>query len=683
MRFVAAMLAVVAVVVMGVAIFAMVNLRTLIAVHQAQLVARVERLLGRAVTVGTIVPSWWPLGVRLGAVTIAEDAAFGPEPFLSADGVVMTVRAWPLVRGRIEAAGVDLDRPALRLVRDADGRWNVASLGEREPSGAAEGGRDGRERRRTARIPMEWAIGVALSGVRQGTVTVEDREGGRVRRLTLRHLRLEAENVQLGATARVRLEAAVFAAKAPDLRLDLHVANLGQHDWEDAPVKARLDLRDVDLAAGQELFGWPAVAVGRIDRVDLEGDGSIADLRVRALLHATDRTLRLGRLPIGAATPLTVTAEGAREGERVAVEQLRALVGGLAVDAKGEGTTTPWRMALAVTSDPGGSLAFGGKRQPVRLEAVEGRVVLDREGLALQPLRATVDGAPFDVTGWLTGVEPPAFDVRLEGKPFGGTVSAGVALDASGSVRASVEATAVRLADAVPRFVPALAGRLEGSGSGAAGFTGRVADGALVPGSLAGTGSLVVQHGRLRDVNVPDLVIAQIEDIPLMPRLVSARTRARYTELFGSRDTVIESATVPFTIARQRIATDAATLVNPAYQITGEGRIGEGGEVRFHGTVLLGASVSRTLRDDVAAVKYLSADDGRVSLPFVARGKLGRVRIEPDAKRLRDRGLTALLGTEPAKDRQRREDRSARERRRDEESIEERVIERLERMLHP
>ena len=60
--------------------------------------------------------------------------------------------------------------------------------------------------------------------------------------------------------------------------------------------------------------------------------------------------------------------------------------------------------------------------------------------------------------------------------------------------------------------------------------------------------------------------------------------------------------------------------------------------------MLLGASISRTLREDVHAAKYLAADDGRIELPFVARGRLGDVRVEPDGKRLRARGLEALLG---------------------------------------
>jgi hypothetical protein len=684
MRVVVAMLAVVAVVVAGVTVFAMVNLRTLIAAHQDQLVARVERLLGRPVTVAEVIPSWWPLGVRLRKVTIGEDAAFGAEPFLAADAVVMTVRAWPLVRGRIEAAGVGLERPSLRLVRAADGRWNVASLGEApDAARSAPGERDGGERRRTARIPMEWMIGVALSHVREGTVVLEDREGAG-RRLTLHHVRLRAEDVHLGATARVHLEAAVFGSDAPDLRLDLHVPNLGQHDAEHAPFTARLDVRSIDLAAARALLGWETAVAGRVEHVAVETEGSLVDLRVHATLRADDHALRLGRLPIGAAGALALEASGMRERERVTIGALHVTLGGLVLEGKGEGTIAPTRVALALASNPGGSLALGGARRPVLVEAVDGRVVLDREGIAVEPLRATIDGAPFEINGWVTQLEPPAFDVRIEGRPYGGTVTAGVALEASGGVRAHVEATDVSLADAVPRFAPELAGRIQGKGSGAAGLTARVADGALLPASVAGGGTLTVREGRLRDVNVPDLVVKQIESIPLMPRLVSAKTRSRYGELFGSRDTVIESATVPFTIARQRITTEGASLVNPAYQITGEGRIGEGAEVRFYGTVLLGASVSRTLRDDVRAIKYLSADDGRVSLPFVARGRLGQVRVEPDAKRLRSRGLTALLGTSPAKEPRRDDDARAPDRQHDEEeSIEDRVIERLERMLHP
>jgi len=166
---------------------------------------------------------------------------------------------------------------------------------------------------------------------------------------------------------------------------------------------------------------------------------------------------------------------------------------------------------------------------------------------------------------------------------------------------------------------------------------------------------------------------------------VSDATRARYAELFGIPDTIIESASVPFTIARGRLASERAVLVNPAYQITGDGWIDDARALRLRGTVLLGASVSRTLRDDVHAAKYLAEDDGRIALPFLARGKLGAVRLEPDGKRLRLRGLQALLGepTDGAAASPPPGQRKKKDRRRDDEAIENQVIERLEKLLHP
>ena len=82
MKALAALLAAVVVVVVGVAIFAMMNLRALIGVHRDELVARVAREVGRPITVADVEPSWWPLGVRLRDVTVGEDPAFGSEPLI-------------------------------------------------------------------------------------------------------------------------------------------------------------------------------------------------------------------------------------------------------------------------------------------------------------------------------------------------------------------------------------------------------------------------------------------------------------------------------------------------------------------------------------------------------------------------------------------------------------------------
>jgi hypothetical protein len=306
--------------------------------------------------------------------------------------------------------------------------------------------------------------------------------------------------------------------------------------------------------------------------------------------------------------------------------------------------------------------------------------------VSFAPLVVQIDATPLELRGWVTDLSPPALDLHVESRPFGGSLSADLAVDPSGAARARIEGAALDLAAAVPRFAPELAKTVSGTASAAAVLTARVKNGAVEPASIGGNGTLTVTNGRLRNVNLPDLVVDEIEQIPLMPTLVSDATRARYAELFASPDTVVESAIVPFTIARGRVATDRAVLVNPAYQIAGDGWIDDARALRFHGTVLLGASVSRTLRDVVHAAKYLAEDDGRVALPFLARGRLGAVRVEPDGKRLRLRGLQALLGDAPNGPEatpQPPGERKKKDRRRTDENFEEKVIERLEKLLRP
>jgi hypothetical protein len=680
MKVVLAALALVATVVVGLVAFALLNLRALVGVHQDRLVAQVEEALGRKLTVATIAPSWWPLGVRLRDVTVGEDPALETgTPFLAADGLVMGVEAWPLVHGRVEVAGVTLERPRIQLIRARTGRWNVESLGESPPEASGSGGSKSKERRFSFRVPVEWVVGVALSQVHDGTVSIDDRRAAWSSPLVFRHVRIRAENVRFGATARVRVDAAVLAQDTPDMHLDFTASELGQHDLEHAPFTARLAVDEADLGEIGGRLGRADMLSGRLRSltIDAEQVPTGEPMRLAVALETVDPKVRFGATSIGTAEPVAVRI--AATGQRtMTIEELRVGIGGLTIRGHGDASIDPEHMRLDLESESGGTAAFSFDHTVVTVGALHGQVAFDSEGASLTPLAIQVDAIPLELRGWVTGIDPPALDLHLESRPFAGICAAELAIDASGAARARVEATAIDLASAVARFAPELTGAITGMANGAAVLTGRVTGGTLDKGSVGGNGTLTVTGGRLRNVNLPELVVDQIEQIPLMPTIVSDGTRARYAELFGIPDTIVESASVPFTIARGRFATERAVLVNPAYQITGDGWIDEARALRFHGTVLLGASVSRTLRDDVHAAKYLAEDDGRIAL-------LGAVRVEPDGKRLRMRGLQALLGdpADGAAAPQPPAERKKKDRRHDDENLEEKVIERLEKLLRP
>ena len=424
MKVLAAVLVLTAVAVVGLAAFAMLNLGALVGAHRDALVARVARVIGRPVTVDAVVPSWWPLGIRLRHVTIGEDPAFGTGTFLAADGVVLSVRPWPLVQGRIEAAGLVLDRPELTLRREG-GTWNVTTLGS-EPEEPKTRDDKGKERRRGIRVPLEWAVGVALSQVRDGTIVLE---AGPQARIVLRHVHLRADDVRLGAAARVRLEAAVFGTDAADVLLDLRVPNLGQHDVEHTSFTARLALTGADTATVSGWLGQTDGARGRVDAITIDASGTLEALHATLDVRAEDRALRIAGLPLGDLGSLALQGRAARAGGAVTIESLRATAGAFVLEAKGTVAEDPWRVVLDLATPSSGDVvpvAVGSTT--VELGAVDGHVAVDREGAKLDPLRATIGGVMLEAHGWVTDTAPPVLDVHVDGRPFSGTLAADVTL---------------------------------------------------------------------------------------------------------------------------------------------------------------------------------------------------------------------------------------------------------------
>ncbi|MGH9479308.1 MAG: AsmA family protein, partial [Terriglobales bacterium] len=114
-----------------------------------------ERGLGRTVSAQSVHLRLLPLpGIELDQVQLAENPGFGLEDMVTADDAVATLRWLPLLRGRLVFARVHLDGANINLVRNADGRWNLAALLARESQpGAAGGGRSP-----AARFPyIEWS----------------------------------------------------------------------------------------------------------------------------------------------------------------------------------------------------------------------------------------------------------------------------------------------------------------------------------------------------------------------------------------------------------------------------------------------------------------------------------------------------------------------------------------------
>ena len=76
-------------------------------------------------------------GFDLEGLLIYDDPAFSAEPMIRAQEVFAAIRLRSLARGHLEIATLSATEPSINLVRDSEGRWNLARLIERNAQIAA------------------------------------------------------------------------------------------------------------------------------------------------------------------------------------------------------------------------------------------------------------------------------------------------------------------------------------------------------------------------------------------------------------------------------------------------------------------------------------------------------------------------------------------------------------------
>jgi hypothetical protein len=105
--------------------------------------------LGRRVAIDNVRMHLLPRpGFDLEGLVIYDDPAFSAEPMIRAQDVSAAIRFRSLLRGRLEIATLSATEPSINLVRNHEGRWNLASLVERNAQiPAAPTGKPASERR--------------------------------------------------------------------------------------------------------------------------------------------------------------------------------------------------------------------------------------------------------------------------------------------------------------------------------------------------------------------------------------------------------------------------------------------------------------------------------------------------------------------------------------------------------
>ena len=99
--------------------------------YHAQIQAQLEKKLGRPVTLGEMSLGLFPPSFQVNNAVIAEDPRFNSsQPFAKVEKLAVSVKLLPLIHKDVEISSLELDRPHIELIRDAQGAWNFATLGQ-------------------------------------------------------------------------------------------------------------------------------------------------------------------------------------------------------------------------------------------------------------------------------------------------------------------------------------------------------------------------------------------------------------------------------------------------------------------------------------------------------------------------------------------------------------------------
>ncbi|HEV3109529.1 MAG TPA: AsmA-like C-terminal region-containing protein [Candidatus Binataceae bacterium] len=664
------------------------NLTALVTHNQNRILYRVSKALGRSVQVGHIT-AHVGLGLSIEAddLKIADDPAFSHDPFLSAAQASLDVKFLPLLRGKIKVHRLEFTKPTIRILRQANGRLNIDTLGEGAPadlSVARHRGGAGAAR------GVVWAIArdVSIKGlaIDDGTVYYSDPTLKGVP-LQLNHLSVELSGFHTGSAFDVDIKSALFSDQ-PNLELSGKAGPMlrqGGLDIPDCPLDLTFktgpltidNLRTL-LAPGAIVpvtlsMPGPVTATGTIK-------GTLAEVQVAASSDFSSyRIVYRAAANKPSAPPLTLNLSG-KSAVSGTVRPLEAKTG--------------WDFTVALTQV---ASSFEGAQLPA-VVGLNGRVHLTPTRLELQPTTFTLGSEPASLEANADSITPlraaftfkadslqlsqivpsrppgefvkqllvsgtargdlsaPVVNARITsgsglverlayGKLDMNTSYAGNRVSAqplsvqvfNGSVLANVNAV---LADRPPfdasadlrhinvgelfRWLDVHSSAISGFLSVDARVSGAGSTWKEIQPTMRSNGRMYLSGGELHGVNIVAVALNKIAVAPVVSQLVGVAFRSSHQGVFDSSNTDLSQASMTFNLYGQRVDTNDLLVQSPEYQITGAGWFDLDKNINMTGDIKLTLGLS-------------------AAIPVVVMGKYPALLVLPNIPKLAERTAVGVV----------------------------------------
>jgi len=360
--------------------------------YHGKIQAELEKRLGRQVSLGNMSLKLFPPSFEVENTTIAEDPRFGSSlPFATVDKLAISVKFWPLLHKDIEVNSLELVHPHTELIRNAQGVWNFATLGqESKPTAAQKAPPQPAQPPRPVQAPTPTTttgpqnkppagqLTLAKLFINDGQVAITDLLKHQSRAV-YDHIDLDVNDFAPDQQFKLKLTAHLPGAGKQSIGLEGRGGPIKESDMLNTPFDGTLKLEQVSTAAAQKflnsqaLNGIDAVITGeakvtssggklasngtiKVDNARIHSvnvgypialDYSVADDLTSDVIQIHKGNLKLGSTPISVAgmintrpTPsqidLKLTASNASIAEAARLASAFGVAFGKDVDVKGQ-----------------------------------------------------------------------------------------------------------------------------------------------------------------------------------------------------------------------------------------------------------------------------------------------------------------------------------------------------------
>jgi hypothetical protein len=580
------------------ALLVVYKLNDLVQGFRPQIEQQLSVALGNKVELGEISASLFPT-CHLSVREVKVLAPDGRSTTMSLGSLTASVALRPLLSKKLDISNLEIKRPRVTLSKDASGttiqglNTSPSSTQPTQPSQNSE--RAGQP----SSSPTQLDIAVSRVSISDGELTIDDRVASK---------RTLVKDIDLTAGVEVRGK----DINVPTLKLSFAPSPLPQLHFTGARISFSQESGKLSIGSFDASSDVGEIhAEGTLDTKTQSGTLSVRskgiDLRRAAgLLKSSAPTLASMNITGTIATSLAVTLAGGQPSLKgpVTLKEINAdlpgpqKVRGLSGDINLQGPLTD----LSVSTS---TLKLSFQDAPLKV-ATTARVT--SASVTIQSLTVSGLGGETRLPATIQLNPPKAFSAQP-------SIS-------SVSIEELLKVTKPALSRSIAGTIVSAKGNFSGSAMGD------------VARSVNGAGDLVIKNAVLKGVNVPNLILSKVSNIPLLEGTLRSNIAPEHQKYFNDPDTKVAEFTSEYSLGGGVINLKSLRATSEAFVLQSSGTMSMDGELNLASNFILAADISKSLAKRSKTVENMLNKDKRLEIPVVIKGKSPALVVLPDISKL-------------------------------------------------